>query len=459
VLEALRVRDFRLLWAARLLSNLGSWLLVVAVPLYVFDLTGSTAATGAATVAETLPALLAGPVAGVLVDRWQRRRTMIVADLVRAGCVLALLLVARPERLWILYLAVVCENLAWQFFAPARQALVPMVVGRGRGLADANALDALAEGAIRLAGAPLGGLLYASLGIRAVVLADAATYLLSAAGIAMVATRSTRSSRPTGPTGPTASGQSTTGAAPTDSADSTSPAGPALGSSSARASIAGGPVAAALAELREGASWIAREATLRGLLMAGVVFLAANGALTALFVPFVRLGLHGGARELGLLLSALGAGYLVGGPLAPRLLDRLSDRVLAAGLLAITGGAFLALFELRRLAFDLPMLALVGVCGAGFLVVLQTQVQRRTPDALLGRVGAAFLTAQTGATVAGAATAVVLGQGARLGVALDLGAGGVLLAAVSAALLLPRSSARPTRLASGLDESARTSLR
>ncbi len=456
MLQALRVRDFRLLWAARLLSNLGSWLLVVAVPLYVFDLTGSTAATGAATVAETLPALLAGPVAGVLVDRWQRRRTMVVADLVRAGCVLALLLVARPERLWILYLAVVCENLAWQFFAPARQALVPMVVGRGRGLADANALDALAEGAIRLAGAPLGGLLYASLGIRAVVLADVATYLLSAAGIAMVATRSVRPTGPAGPTGPTGPTLPTRPTGPirptTRPTTGAAPPGP----NSRRAGLAGGPVASALAELREGASWIAREATLRGLLVAGVVFLAANGALTALFVPFVRLQLHGGAREMGLLLSALGAGYLVGGPLAPRLLDRLPDRVLAAGLLAITGGAFLALFELRRLAFDLPMLALVGVCGAGFLVVLQTQVQRRTPDALLGRVGAAFLTAQTGATVAGAATAAVLGQGTRLALALDLAAGGVLLAAVSAALLLPRSS---SRRADRVAESPGTGLR
>jgi len=106
VLEALGVRDFRLLWAARLGSNLGSWLLVVAVPAYVFDLTGSTVTTGTAVVAETLPALLLGPVAGVFADRWQRRRTMVVVDLVRAGCVLALLAVRGPGQLWLLYLAI-----------------------------------------------------------------------------------------------------------------------------------------------------------------------------------------------------------------------------------------------------------------------------------------------------------------------------------------------------------------
>jgi predicted MFS family arabinose efflux permease len=336
--------------------------------------------------------------------------------------VLALLLVGRADQLWILYLAVVCENLAWQFFAPARQALVPMVVGRGERLAGANALDALAEGAIRLAGAPLGGLLYAGLGIRAVVLADAASYLLSAATTALVSERS-----------------------PTDRAPTEEPRAPARG-----------PVGAALVELRGGGRWIARERTLRGLLVAGGVFLAANGALTALFVPFVRRELHGGARELGLLLSALGAGYLIGGPLAPRLLDRVAHRTLATGLLAATGCSFLALFNLHRLGPVLPLIAMVGVCGAGFLVVLQTQVQRRTRDALLGRVASAFLTVQTGATVAGATLGAVLGQGARLALALDLASGGVLLAAATAALMLPGPG---RRRASGLEESGRPTLR
>src|SRR6266540_6951427 len=101
MLPALRLRDFRLLWAARLLSNLGSWLLVVAIPARVFDLTGSTVATGAAFVAETLPALLLGPIAGVYVDRCQPRGTMLAVELVRAGCVLALLGVHRGAQVWV----------------------------------------------------------------------------------------------------------------------------------------------------------------------------------------------------------------------------------------------------------------------------------------------------------------------------------------------------------------------
>jgi MFS family permease len=67
------IPDFRRLWLGQLASSLGTWLLVVAVPLYVFDLTGSTLATGIAFVAETLPAVVLGPVSGVLVDRLDRR--------------------------------------------------------------------------------------------------------------------------------------------------------------------------------------------------------------------------------------------------------------------------------------------------------------------------------------------------------------------------------------------------
>jgi MFS family permease len=119
---ALKIADFRFLFAGNLISGLGSWLLVVAVPYQVFRLTGSTAATGLTLAAESLPALLVGPVAGVFVDRWDRRRLMITADLLRAVAVAGILLADRPDRLVWLYLALVAENLGTVFFRPAAPA-------------------------------------------------------------------------------------------------------------------------------------------------------------------------------------------------------------------------------------------------------------------------------------------------------------------------------------------------
>ena len=179
--SAFAYRDFRLVWSGQVLSSVGNWLLVLAVPYYVFALTGSPLATGAAFIAEVLPALVLGPIAGVFVDRWERHRVMIAVDVVRAGCVLALVFVQDRDLLWLLYLAVFLENAAGQFYRPARQAMLPAIIGRGRALVSANSMNSLGDGVVRFVGGSLGGVLYAFIGFTGVVLVDAATYAVSAA--------------------------------------------------------------------------------------------------------------------------------------------------------------------------------------------------------------------------------------------------------------------------------------
>lgn len=100
MLGTLRIRDYRLLLTGQLLSSTRNWLLLVAAPFFVFRLTGSTMATGLSMAAETVPAILLGPVAGVFVDRWDRRWTMIATDALRAGAVLLLLLVHSRLVVW-----------------------------------------------------------------------------------------------------------------------------------------------------------------------------------------------------------------------------------------------------------------------------------------------------------------------------------------------------------------------
>src|SRR5690349_22135868 len=88
--QALRIRDFRLMWAGGLVSAFGSWLLTLAIPTHIFLVTGSLRATGLAAAAEYLPLLLLGPAAGVLADRRDRRRLMIGTNLFCAGAVAVL---------------------------------------------------------------------------------------------------------------------------------------------------------------------------------------------------------------------------------------------------------------------------------------------------------------------------------------------------------------------------------
>lgn len=395
VLTAFADRDFRLLWAGQLLSAFGSWLLLVAVPYRVFQLTGSPVSTGLTFVAA-LPGTALSPVAGLLVDRWDRRVTMLAVDLGRAAAILPLVLFDRPGRLWVAYAALVAEGLLGQLFDPAGQALVPALVGRGRDLASANALLSVIAAVSRLAGASLGGVFLLAWGMAAVVWLDSGTYVASALSLLLLRWRPDPAARPKRP-----------GSAPE-----------------------------LLIEVVAGLRHLLASRPLRGLLLVTAVFVAANGAFTALLVPDVRLRLHTSADGLGLVLAATGVGLLVGAPFGRALLHRIGLRSTATLSLLAAGVCFLVWFDADRLEVALPFAAAAGAAAVMFLVARRTQVQLLTQDALLGRTSAAFLGCEAAATLAGTAlggVAVAL-AGMQPAVA---GAGAALLvsAGLAAALL------------------------
>ncbi|XVS68013.1 MFS transporter [Actinosynnema sp. CA-299493] len=362
MLTALRVRDFRLLWAARTVSVFGTWLLVVAVPAHVFHLTGSLMAAGAALAAEFLPPLLFGPVAGVLVDRWDRRRAMVAAEVLRAAAVTLLLFARDPGDLWLVYVALVVESTGTVVFRPAAQAHTPVVVGTGTALSGANALNSLTDGVARLVGAPLGGALTALVGFPALVAADAASYLVAAGLIAATARGGGRDRGP-----------------------------------------------GVREELREGLAFLRSARTAKALLVVSTAFLAANASLSALLVPFGMTTL-GGAGPVGVVMSALGAGFLLGAPATRVLVDRLRSGPLLASALVATSAGFALLFSSTSLPAALPAAALVGLSGSAVLVVTQTVLQRVTPTAVLGRVGAVLFTGEAAATVVGALAGPALAE-------------------------------------------------
>ena len=354
MLTALRVRDFRLLWAARTISVFGTWLLVVAVPAHVFHLTGSLVAAGAALAAEFLPPMLLGPVAGVLVDRWDRRRAMVAAEVLRAAAVTLLLFARGPGDLWLVYVALVLESTGTVVFRPAAQAHTPVVVGTGTVLSGANALNSVTDGVARLVGAPLGGALVGLIGFPALVLADVVSYLVSAGLIASMSRR--------------AGGDT----------------GRGVGSG-----------------LREGLAFLRSERTARALLVVSTAFLTANASLSALLVPF-GITAWGGDGPVGLVMSGLGVGFLLGAPATRVLVDRLPPGPLLAGALATTSVGFVLLFSSTSLTSALPAAALVGLSGSAALIVTQTTLQRVTPTDVLGRVGAVLFTGEAAATFVGA---------------------------------------------------------
>src|SRR5258708_25253666 len=128
MLSLLRRRNFALVWLGGLASLTGDWALFAGVPLVVYQMTGSTLALGLTAIANSVPRLLLGSFAGVFVDRWDRRRTMLVADLVLGLVLLPMLLVTSAERLWLLIVALMVESSIAQFYKPAEGALLPRLV-------------------------------------------------------------------------------------------------------------------------------------------------------------------------------------------------------------------------------------------------------------------------------------------------------------------------------------------
>ena len=404
--QALRIPDFRLLWGGGLISSLGSWLLVLAVPAHILAVTGSLRDTGLTLAAQYLPQLVLGPVAGAVADGWDRRRLMIGANLFCASAVAVMLLGTSPGRYWVLYAALAAENSGTVLYAPALQARVPTVVGTGPLLSSANSLTSASGGIVRLIGGPLGGVLLAACGIRWLIGADAFSYLLAAAAMFMTS-RSCRGHRD-------------------------------------RNALVG----AVARDLIEGTRVLRAQPAARSLLPVTAVFLTANAALGAVLIPFGVRRL-GGSEHTGLLLACLGAGYLVGAPVIRAFLDRAEPRNLLTASLAATAGAYFLLFTSSSLATALPAAAAAAMSGSMTLVVQQTVLQRVIPGAVLGRVSAVFLTAEAAATLIGSVAGPFLAQAANLTAAAAAASLVTLSAAALALLTVPPARTVAAQLRAG----------
>ena len=172
-------KNFRLLFIGQAISQLGDWFNAVAVYALLLDLTGSATAVAWMMIVQFLPVAIFGPMAGVLVDRVDRRRLMIVTDLLRGGLVLTLLFIRRPDQVWIAYVVMTVAVGAQAFFEPARTATIPNVTTPEE-LLPANALSSATWAAMLALGASIGGLVTALAGRNVAFVVNALSFLASA---------------------------------------------------------------------------------------------------------------------------------------------------------------------------------------------------------------------------------------------------------------------------------------
>lgn len=392
-------RAFRRLWAAATIDACGTWLLVMAVPVHVYAVTGSATSTGLTLAIQALPAVMIGPWAGALTDRWPRRVVLVAANTIAALGVGILLVAADADRVGFVYLALVVENIAVCFLRPALQATIPAIVTDETGRASANALLAVSHSALRIC-APLAGTYLTAIGwFAAVVVVDVVSYLSAAAIIARLPI-------------------------------------PAVARQTGNATRL-------VDELRQGWRLVTRNRVLAGLLTSSCLYWTANAALTALLVPFVVHRLDASGQAVGFLVTGLGVGYLCGSAVSRRLLVRHAARTLLAVSYALVGACFLIMFTTGSLPMAIIAVTAAGLPGAVAGVATTQHVQTAAPPSARGRVSSAFLTSDSVAAVAGALAAPAVVAVAGLPAALVILSSVVLLAAATAAILLPAEDRPP----------------
>jgi len=171
--------NFRRLWTAQVISEIGDWFYMVALYTMLLEFTGSARLLGFAFVLQVLPQALTGPLAGVVNDRLRRRQVMIATDIIRAVLVTCMLLVRSPRMVWLVFPLLAVETVMWGLFEPARNAVIPNLVGKEE-IIVANTLASTTWSLNLFLGSALGGVAAVLLGRDAVYLLNGFSFLGSA---------------------------------------------------------------------------------------------------------------------------------------------------------------------------------------------------------------------------------------------------------------------------------------
>jgi MFS family permease len=344
LLAPLRHRDFRLLWSGMCVSLLGDGIFLVAMAWQVYALSNAPTALALVGITMTVPTIALLLLGGVLSDRFDRRRIMVAADVVRGLAVglLALLSLTGALELWHIAALAAVYGGGTAFFSPSFDALVPEVLP-AEDLAQANALDQFVRPiALRLAGPALGGVLIEVLGAGTAFALDAASFVVSAAALLAMA--------------------------------------PGARAPAAEAGTVTGDIAAGLRYIR---SHVWLWATFASAAIAYLLFMGPAEVL----LPFVvKNDLHGSAADLGIVFAAGGIGsvgcaLLVGQRGLPRRDITFMYVAWTLATLAVAGyGLATAVWQLMLASLAFNALETAGT------IVWATAKQRHVPAALLGRV-------------------------------------------------------------------------
>lgn len=369
----LRNRSFVALWLGQTVSFIGDYFYWLAVPIMIERLSGSTAMVGISVIFNALPMFVLGPVAGVFVDRWDRKRTMLVSDIVRALLVLFFLTVRSADQIWIFFVVGFLMSCVSRFFFPSQNALLPLIVQEKDDLLAANGLMQVVQTVGLLVGPAMAGFAIGFWGEQVAFLVDSVTFVVSAALI-LTMTVPRRVSKPAGSDPVTTSGR----------------------------------LASVWRELCEGVAYLFGSRIMVGVLICLGVVQLGLGAVNVVWVPYLQRTFGVGAEGLGIVDSAQGAGMVLGALVLGFLTARLTKRVLISWGIILIGILLAGIGVVPLFGYVIALSFGIGVALVPAQSALMTTMQLAVPDLKRGRVGSALnaLTTAAGLLSMGAATAL-----------------------------------------------------
>ena len=351
--DLLKIRNFRLLWGGQIVSNFGDAITQLTLILYINRITdGSTQAIAGLLIALALPMATLGLVAGVFVDRWDRKRTMIVSDLLRGILTLGFVAAAVWQQLWLIYLLAFLHATVSSFFGPARGAVIPLIVPKD-GLLAANSLSQTTMVFIRVLGTAVAGFLVGSLNtFTPAFLIDAATFFISVLFIVRLTLPETK---------------------PEETVEKTAV-----------------NLKLILAQLSDGIKLIAGSRILIGIMVAISITMLGLGAVNVLLAPMLvnEMGLP--ETWFGGLELAQTLGMIISGTAVTVLAARFKPTNLISIALILTGIVLAFFATINNIWPMFPALFFLGLTvppvNAGISTIMQTSVDNQ----ILGRVSSAL---------------------------------------------------------------------
>jgi len=340
-----RNRSFALLWVGQVVETIGASLTSLAASILVYRLTGSAASVGLMLMATAAPTILVGLLAGVFVDRYDRKRIMVVADLTRAVLVLFIPLLLRHNIVW-LYVIVVLSSAVTQFFDPAHEAVLPEIASDEE-LAAANSLMAISSFGATAVGFAASGLIASRMSIEWAFYLNSLAFAFSAVTIFAAHIPKLAPDTHSG-------------------------------------------LAAVGRNLREGARFLLDAPMLRSLFVVFAIVFVAFGLSNTLLLPFAIKALGASEFEYGVQEAVTSVGFVIGSLWMASMSDRLREgQWIALSLLgmALAGVGYAAM---RTIAPAVAIIAVSGLINAPLSIARSLVIQRQTPREMRGRVNSAF---------------------------------------------------------------------